>query len=213
MEDVRGTAAVVPSSRELARAMVAPLRNRPQRVIVEFGPGTGVITRELLALLPPDGMLLAFEISPRFVNYLRETIQDSRLRLVAASAETASTELRQIGISQIDAVVSSLGVTLMDSDSADAIFRPLVPHLADRGIITQYQYVSRVRVSGGRVERFDVGSFLERYFHAVTSRLVLMNIPPAFVFTCSGVRHSVLAQASGQLQGRHRNRTGSARRR
>ena len=168
--------------------MVAPLQERPQRVIVEFGPGTGVITRELLRLLAPDGILLAFEISPRFVKYLRDTIRDPRLQVVPAGAETATAEFRQRGIDQVDAVVSSLGIALMDAESADAIFRPLLPHLEDGGIITQYQYVSRVRLSGGRVERFDVGDFLGQYFHHVESQLVLMNFPPAFAFTCRSVR-------------------------
>ncbi len=202
IEDVKGTAAVAPSSRELARAMVAPLHDRPPSVIVEFGPGTGVITRELLGLLQSDGILLAFEISPRFVSYLRDTIDDPRLQVVPAGAETAVAELRRRGIDRVDAVISSLGIALMDEESADAIFRPLLPSLADGGIITQFQYVSRVRVSGGRVEHFDVGDFMGRYFHAVESQLVLMNLPPAFVFTCRRVRRVPFAGGNGRVHGR-----------
>ena len=186
--DYRSTAAVVPSSKQLARAMVAPLRGRTPRAVIEFGPGTGVMTRELLALLPPDGTLLAFEISPRFVTYLRETISDSRLQVVSAGAETAAAELRRRGLDKIDGVVSSLGIGLMDSVAADAIFRPLLPCMRAGGAITQFQYVYRMRIHRGFVERFDVGDFMGRYFRSVESTLVLMNLPPAFVLTCREAR-------------------------
>ncbi len=186
--DPKATAAVVPSSRHLADAMVAPLRERSPRLVVEFGPGTGVMTRELLRLMPPDGILLAFEVSQRFVTYLRDTVEDPRLRVVPAGAETAPAELRRHGYKDVDAVVSSLGIALMDQQGADTIFRPLLPWLAGDAVMTQFQYVSRVRVSGSRVERFDAGALMARYFHAVESKLVLRNLPPAIVFTCRQAR-------------------------
>ena len=71
------------------------------------------MTRELLRLMPDDGTLLTFEISARFVTYLRETIPDPRLQIVQASAETAAMELSRRGIEQVDGVVSSLGISFM----------------------------------------------------------------------------------------------------
>ena len=190
LADYKRTAAVAPSSRHLALAMVEPFRRAAPRVVAEFGPGTGVMTRELLAILPPDGTLLAFEVSPRFVHYLRETISDARLQVVPSGAETADGELQRRGIASLDGVVSSLGIGFMGSDSADAIFRPLLPHLGDGGTITQFQYLHRMRLHDGRLERFDAGSFMERYFRSVESRLVLRNLPPAYVITCRGARDS-----------------------
>jgi phospholipid N-methyltransferase len=186
--DYRSTAAIVPSSQHLANAMVEPLRSRPLRVVVEFGPGTGVITRELLRAMPDKGNLLAFEISPRFVAYLRKTRKDKRLQIVQAGAETAVAELTRRGIDQVDAVVSSLGVSIMDIELVDAIFRPLLPRLGRHGVVTQFQYVHRTRVHGGRVEYFNLSNFMERYFRSVRSNCVLMNLPPAHVITCSGAR-------------------------
>ena len=142
------------------------------------------MTRELLNLLASDGMLLAFEISPTFVTYLRETINDPRLQVVQAGAETAAAELFRRDIGEVDGVVSSLGIGMMDADEADCIFRPLLPALGSGGAITQFQYIHRMRVHGGRVEAFDVGDFMGRYFRSVESTLVMMNLPPAFVITC-----------------------------
>ena len=171
--------------------------DRLPRIVIEFGPGTGVMTRELLDVLAPDGTLLAFEISPTFVTYLRESIDDPRLRVVPAGAETAATELARRDIGEVDGVVSSLGIGMMHADEADAIFRPLLPALGSGGAITQFQYVHRMRMHGGRVEAFDVGDFMGRYFHSVESSLVLMNLPPAYVITCRDPRDGSAAVSNG----------------
>jgi len=58
LADIHSTAAIAPSSRFLARAMVEPLAIDCRRV-VEFGPGTGAMTRALLDRLPADAEVLA----------------------------------------------------------------------------------------------------------------------------------------------------------
>ena len=187
--DYKSTASLVPSSRHLARAMVRPLCGKAPRVVVEFGPGTGVMTRELLRLMPDDGTLLAFEISPRFVTYLRETVPDPRLQIVQASAETAATELSRRGIEQVDGVVSSLGISFMDMGSVDAIFCPLLSHLGKKGTITQFQYVTAAWGSMAGVFSISMRAVMKRYFRCVQSTCVWLNLPPAFVITGHGGRN------------------------
>lgn len=186
--DFNSTAAIVPSSRYLARSMVEPVRCDNLRVVVEFGPGTGKMTREILRLMPRDSILVAFEISERFVSHLGESIPDGRLQVVRAGAETAAEELQTRGIGHIDGVVSSLGISLMGEDAASAIYRPLLPHLGDTGVLTQFQYVHRTRMHDGRLEYFDAVPLLQRYFRSVECSCVLRNLPPAYVLTCRGAR-------------------------
>ena len=184
--NLKQTAAIAPSSKQLAKAMVEPLRSTARRYVIEFGPGTGVMTREILRCMPSDGILLAFEINPQFVEYLRETISDERLQVVHAAAETVTAELDRRGIAEVDAVVSSLGIANMDTAAVDAIFRPLRPYLNPDGAITQFQYVYRIKLHDGRVEYFNTGSLMRRYFSRVRSSCVWLNLPPAFVITCRG---------------------------
>lgn len=184
--NLKQTAAVAPSSKHLAKAMVEPLRSTARRCVIEFGPGTGVVTREILRCMPADSILLAFEINPRFVDYLRSEIPDERLQVVAAGAETATAELDRRGIADVDAVVSSLGIANMDAAAVDAVFRPLRPYLNPQGAITQFQYFHRIKVGQGRVEYFNTGSLMRRYFSKVRSTRVWLNFPPAYVITCRG---------------------------
>jgi len=117
LADFHTTASLTPSSRYLARAMVKALDLAKAKVVVEFGPGTGVMTRELLAAAPEDAQILAFEINTRFVDYLRTEINDPRLVVIAAGAETTAAELQRRGYARVDAVLSSLGFGLMPEKS------------------------------------------------------------------------------------------------
>src|SRR6266576_2102252 len=61
----RNTGAILPSSRFLARALVAQVRrpHRPSRIL-EVGPGTGSVTKEILRFLQPGDQLDAVEDLP-----------------------------------------------------------------------------------------------------------------------------------------------------
>ena len=47
--------------------------------ILEVGPGTGPVTREILRVLLPDDRLVAVEINPKFVRHLRQRLQSEAL--------------------------------------------------------------------------------------------------------------------------------------
>lgn len=188
LNNFQAISAVVPSSRYLTRAMLAPLPLARARVAVEFGPGTGAMTRALLAALPLKATLFCFEINPRFRDYLETTLADPRLVVVPTGAERAGEELAARSIRRVDAAVSSLGLTLMAGKQRQAVLRGLVGFLGRGGVFTQYQYLhgllACLQRSDGRLERFTAARFLRRYFAHVTSEVVLRNLPPAVVFTC-----------------------------
>src|ERR1039457_1701155 len=122
-------AAISPSSSYLASAMLEPLTLARTRVALELGAGTGAITRALLDQLPPDATLLVFEINPRFLDCLRQSISDPRMILINSSAENLDSELRRRGIQQVDAVISSLGLAFMPDREREALFQRLSPFL------------------------------------------------------------------------------------
>ena len=168
--------------------MLRPIPRGRIRTVAEFGPGTGPMTRNLLSLLPPDGRLFAFEISPRFTQYLRETIDDPRLVLVNDSAENIRRQLRRHGVEKVDAVVSSLGLTMMPQQVQNRIFDELMPCIHSETVLTQFQYmhglVIRPKFNLEKLRRFSAERFLRHYFGSVTKQLVWRNLPPAVVYTC-----------------------------
>ncbi len=68
---------VFQSSRMLARRMAEEVGESVQ--VVEFGGGTGPVTREILRRLPKNARLTCFEVNREFCRCLR------RIRIPAAS--------------------------------------------------------------------------------------------------------------------------------
>jgi len=188
LADFQSTAAIAPSSPSLVEAMTKPLPLETAKTVVELGPGTGVMTRRILERLPADGRLLAFEINPRFVTYLGEEIDDPRLEVVEAGAEMLNQELQRRKIGRIDAALSSLGLSLMPPDFVDDILNGLTSRLSSEAVFTQFQYVSRIRIADGTISAFDAKKALGRFFDQIDRRVIVRNLPPAFVYACRGPR-------------------------
>ena len=177
-------AAISPSSRYLATAMLEPLTLARTRVALELGAGTGAITHVLLDRLPPHATLLVFEINPRFFDCLRRSISDPRVILINSSVENLDAELHRRGIQQVDSVTSSLGLAFMPDREREALFQRLSPFLHQKSVFTQFQYIHGLQFVGGRLCRLNLRPLLNRYFGSVQSKIVWRNLPPAFVFTC-----------------------------
>src|SRR5687768_11543363 len=103
----RRIGAIVRSSRFVVQDVLKIIGHHRPLCIVEYGPGDGVMTRELLKCLAPDGVLLAVEANPNFLQIL-ERIKDHRLKLVESTIQEVSVNLSEFGLTHPDLIVSSI---------------------------------------------------------------------------------------------------------
>lgn len=182
------TAAVVPSSRFLTSALVEPAGLESAEVVVELGPGTGAVTRQILKRLPPNGRLYAIEVNRAFARRLRDRFHDPRLILINRNANDLLSVIPRYEIGRVTAVISSLGLTSMDHRLRSNIVLQASKCLEPEGVMMQYQYVGGFEdlslTPEVKLTRFRVRPFLRRFFREVSSSTVLLNFPPAFVFVC-----------------------------
>ena len=135
-----GVAAVSPSSRQLARRMIAALPSSTSRII-ELGGGTGAITEALLASgIPPAG-LMVMELNEAMHQTLRQRFPDIGLHLGNATEVHSLAESSGfLDAGPADAVVSSLGLLSMpralQRDIVGAAFDCLRPD----GRLVQFTY-------------------------------------------------------------------------
>lgn len=167
----KNTGAVAPSSKFLVRKMLEPVDFRKVKCIVEFGPGTGSITNELLNHMPKDAMLLAFEINADFCEMLRQ-INDPRIRIISDTAESLESYLRENKFEKVDYIISSLPLAMIPNGVVRNILSVVKKVLKPAGAFVQYQY------------SLNAYKKLKNTFKNVDVNFTPINIPPAFVFVC-----------------------------
>lgn len=184
MRSLGPTASLFPSSRYLANALIRPIDFRRARTVVELGPGTGAVTNAILKRLRPDAKLIAVDINQTFIHHLRTTCHDPRLIPVCGSAADLRSQLAIHDTGPVDAIVSSLGLTAMDQHTRRSIMREIGICLTPGGTMTQYQYLGNLDIPKFKIRGFNEARFLRRFFSDVTVGHVILNVPPAMVFTC-----------------------------
>lgn len=165
--------AVSPSSKFLMRKMLANINFKTTKVIVEFGPGTGVFTREIVSRMEPDCKLIVFELHEEFFKKLTDEFQDqSSVVLKNESAENIGTVLKDNNLTHADVVISSLPLANFPSELIDSILKNSVSALTKNGRYIQFQYSLTSK------------KYLQKYFNSIQINFTARNIPPAFIYTC-----------------------------
>lgn len=139
----RVVAAAMPSSAALERRVVRTMQLAPDSVVVEFGTGTGGITRAVLEALGPEGRLLAIEWTKEFVDQVR-LIDDPRLHAVHGCASSIGEQLQSRAWPAADVVVSGIPFSTMPPDLCRKIASELFAALKPGGRFVAYQFTDRV---------------------------------------------------------------------
>lgn len=156
------TGSFVGSSRFLAKKMVQEMDGTVD--VIEFGPGAGSVTREILRRLPENGRLTCFEINSKFCRHL-ETIKDSRLKIINDDARNCGQY-----IDSFDCIVSGLPLGLFGRLQRETI----IALSSKSKTYIQFQYTPFLRRK------------MKHYFEDVKLKFVLLNFPPAFIYVCRG---------------------------
>lgn len=164
---------LVPSSRFLIRELLDPVRWERASVIVEYGPGVGGITAEILQRMRPDAQLIAIETNAEFVSFLRASLPDERLRVVAGSAADVREILRTLGIERASYVISGIPFSTLPREEREHILRQTRAALEQDGKLLVYQFSSRVLPD------------LQRIFAYVERGFAPLNVLPAHLFFAS----------------------------
>jgi len=164
---------VVPSSRFLVKDIMGQIDWDRARVIVEFGPGVGTITREALKRMRPDAVLVVIELNEEFVAYLTTTIRDPRLRVVHGSAAHVRRILAEQGLAPADYIISSLPYSLLPETLRQEIVSESRHALKAQGSLLVFQYNRRLL------------PYLRSSFSSVRQGFQLFNILPALIFHCT----------------------------
>jgi phosphatidylethanolamine/phosphatidyl-N-methylethanolamine N-methyltransferase len=161
----KAVGSIVPTSSIAARRMASVVNPRSGLPVLEVGPGTGVVTRAILALgVKPENLYLV-EYSADFVDHLRELFPG--VNVIQGDAFDLDRTLGELSGTVFDSVVS--GVPLLNFPVAQRIryVESLLERIPAGRPIMQLTYGPLSPVPPGR------GSYKVEHYD-----FVLRNIPP-----------------------------------
>lgn len=184
------TGAIAPSSRGLARALARPLsRHDAAARILEVGPGTGAVTREIVRHIGREDRLDIVELNDRFVELMHgRFVSEPDFQKVADQTEIFHMPVQDLPAEEpYDYIVSGLPLNNFPVELVSSILHRLMRLLRPGGTLSFFEYLAIRRVKTvvspkkerrrlalvGRV----VGNYLREYERE--HDIVFMNLPPA----------------------------------
>lgn len=164
--------AVAPSSKYLAKKMLRNVTFNQARVIIEYGPGTGVFTEEIIKRKKPETVFLIIENNPVFYKKLKEKYEsECNVKIELGSAEDVEKYMEKWKIKRADYVISGLPFASLPKSVSKAILTATGKILGTNGCFITFQYTLFKK------------KIFESYFKIKDISLEWVNLPPAFVLT------------------------------
>lgn len=189
-DNFTSTGAILPSSDALARAILRPLKRRPQNApvrVLEVGPGTGAFTFSIVRHLVPGDVLHIYELNPRFYAHLKKKLE------VHPDAQTIEWHLHAEDIRrlrstlQFDYIISGLPFANFPPALFCEIMEIYLAHLKPHGVLSYFEYLipHRFRLQflksadKSRLRRLLAKLRMYVRKHEIDSTRVWLNMPPA----------------------------------
>jgi phosphatidylethanolamine/phosphatidyl-N-methylethanolamine N-methyltransferase len=161
--------ALAPSSRLLARRMTRDIF--PGARVIELGPGTGTVTREIRARGVEDDDLVLLERCPGFADLLERDFPTlSVIRGDATQPQPALAPRR----GAVDFVISGLPLVLFSRHQKGRLLEQSFELLDDDGAFYQFTYGGRCPVDRRDLHRLGLVARCVGF--------VIRNVPPAFIY-------------------------------
>ena len=163
---------LIPSSRFLVNKVLSEVDWARARVFLEYGPGVGTFTTEILRRMRPDAVLIALETNADFVHFLRGKVHDDRLHIIHGSAAGADAALASLNLRHADYVISGIPYTTIPAGVREEILRKTHSLLHPTGAFLVYQFTRTVL------------PYLEQVFGRIQQDFEPLNVMPARLFFC-----------------------------
>jgi len=160
---------VTPSSKFLAKKMIKFVPGNDVTTIAELGAGTGAITKYIQKATRKNTKVLLFETD----SYMRKELsrQYPDFPCYPDSCELQSA-MHNESIEQLDCIISGLPFAAFPQAMRDKLMEQIIISLKDNGLFIAFQYSLQMKKQ------------LSTHFDIEKIKVVLLNVPPAFVYVC-----------------------------
>lgn len=160
---------IIPSSRFLCERMLSSVNWAATDVILELGPGTGAFTQAIYQNIRPDARYVLVERDSQFRTMLQSRFPDVSIR---EEATRLGLYLEELNLGKADVIISGLPFANFPEELRADILDEVQSVLAPGGLFITFQYSLQLQAQ------------LQARFSRVETAFTLLNIPPAFIYTC-----------------------------
>ena len=171
--------AVAPCSQSLIEKMIEWIDFDSVEVVIEYGPGSGSITRELIKRLKPGTTFFAIEINELMFEGIRNNVPG--VAIYKDSVVNVRKYLEKHGKKHADAIISNLPWSFFPGQLQSEILSNTLDVLSDGGGFATYANLTGILLPAGK--RFK-NSLYRSFTMVKKSSISLSNLPPAFVYYC-----------------------------
>lgn len=171
------TGAIAASSSDLAELITDEADLTNAEAVVEFGPGSGVFTEQILRKLPPNATFFALEVNKDFVTATQARCPG--VTIYQDSAVHTEKYLTMQGHDKCDCVICGLPWTAFPQALQDELLATIQTILRPGGRFLTFAYLQGLLLPAGLRFRKKLNATFDR---VTTTRTVWRNVPPAFVY-------------------------------
>ncbi|MGY8733706.1 MAG: class I SAM-dependent methyltransferase [Pirellulales bacterium] len=171
--------AVAGSSSILANNMLDEVDWETVKNIVEYGPGTGAITRHIVSRLSSEQRFFAVELNDRFAPMLARHFPEVKVHYGSVGDIRSICDTEEMD--SVDGVVSGLPWTAFDEELQNELLDAMFTVLSEHGQFITFAYLHGLPLKSAK--RFR--EVLKKRFGTVSvSPVVWRNLPPAIFYSC-----------------------------
>lgn len=173
----KNVASVTPSSKYAVKRICKKINIQRPTTIIEYGPGSGAYTKELLKTIHKDSVIIAVEKNKKFVEHLKE-INDPRLKIVNDSAENIKKILTEYKVEKADYIISGIPFSFFEEHKRHSVIKESYDSLQKDGKFIAYQCTGKIKMH------------LKKIFEKVQTEIELINLPPLTIMEATKMEHN-----------------------
>ena len=180
-------ASVTPTSGIAVHKVCEKIDFNSSRLIIEYGPGTGVFTAHLLRSMRKEARLIAIERNRNFYQIVQKDFPDPRLAVIHDNAENVLDILKNCRAGQADCIISGIPFSFLSPEKKMQILSTAHSALKEGGKFLAYQNFVQTPE--------HLKNHLGKIFPKIKTQYFFFSFPPLLIFEA--------VKANGDLSGRH----------
>lgn len=163
------TASIKSRSNQVTNKVISKIDFKNANIIVEYGSGTGIVSKQILNSINKDAVLFVFETNEQCINDL---ILMNNRRLVIINEDVLNAQIilkNRYKIEKVDCIISSKPLLQFSTKKHKIFIDKTYNLLKENGKFITYQYTGLMN------------TLLKERFSRSHIKPVLKNIPPVFI--------------------------------